>query len=206
VKYKSFQMVCLIALTAIAFAAAPVYGQVFFDGGGEVSAMGGVAFGGLGARPIVSGSAGADITRYAMVLAEAAMIPISSQTLLPANANTVRGSDLFDFNVALQGRIPIKRWEPYGMLGTAVLMNPYTAGFLGPNGTVVYVGERHSKFALEGGGGCRYYAGEKWGVRVEYRYTSSARNFNRIQGGLFYRLEGDSLFTFLPAIGRRLRR
>jgi hypothetical protein len=206
VKHKNFPVLFLIAVSALAFAAGPIYGQVFFGDGGEVSAMSGVVFPGIGPRPIVSGSAGADVTRYAMVLGEAAMMPISSQTLLPAHAFTVRGSSLYDFNIALQVRIPVKRWEPYGMLGAGVLMNPYTAGFLGPNGNVVYVGERHSKFALEGGAGCRYYVGEKWGVRAEYRYTSSARNFNRIQGGVFYRLEGDSLFTFLPAIGRRLRR
>ncbi len=166
-----------------------------------------MAFPGFGPRPILAGSAGAEVTRYVMVTGEAALIPMSNQTLLPAHAFSVRGSSLYDFNIGLQVRIPVKhRWEPYAMLRTGVLMNPYTAGFLGPNGAVVYVGERHSKFALEGGGGCRYYVGERWGVRAEYRYTSSARNFNRILGGVFYRLDSDSLFTFLPAIGRRLRK
>lgn len=206
VKHKNSLVLWLIAVTALALVAVPLHGQVFFDGGGEVSVMGGAAFGSIGSHPVVGGSAGADITRYFMVLGEAAMIPLDNQTLLPAGAFTVRGSSLFDFNVALQGRIPIKRWEPYGTLGTAVLMNPYTAGFLGPNGSVVYVGERHSKFGLEGGGGCRYYIGERWGARLEYRYTSSSRSFNRVVGGVFYRVEGASLFTFLPAIGRRLRR
>ena len=206
VKHKNLLAFSLIALTALAFAAGPVHGQGIFGGGGEVSAMSGVAFPGIGPRPIVAGSAGADVTRYVMVMGEAALIPISSQTLLPAGTPIVKGSNLYDFNIAVQVRIPIRHWEPYGTLGTAVLMNPYTAGFLGPNGTVVYVGERHSKFGLQGGGGCRYYVGERWGVRAEYRYTSSARNFNRIVGGVFYRLDSDSLFTFLPAIGRRLRR
>lgn len=206
VKHKNGLVLSSIALIALIFTAGPLHGQGFFDGGGEVSALGGLTFGGLSPRPIVAGSAGADVTRYVMVLGEAALIPIGSQTLIPAGALSVRGSDLFDFNLAIQVKIPIRRWEPYGTLGTAVLMNPYTAGFAGPNGTVVYVGERHSKFGLQGGGGCRYYVGERWGVRVEYRYTSSARNFNRIVGGVFYRLDSDSLFTFLPAIGRRLRR
>ena len=146
----------------------------------------------------MTGSAGADVTRYLMVMGEAAVIPLSNQTLLPAAASSVRGSDLYDFNIALQVRIPIKQWEPYGMFGTAVLMNPYTAGILGPNGTVVYVGERHSKFGLECGAGCRYYVRERWGVRAEYRYTSSARNFNRIIGGVFYRLDAIRSSRFFP--------
>ena len=205
-KHQNVLVLSLLALMALTLAAGPVRGQGLFGGGGEISAMSGAAFGSIGGHPIVAGSAGADVTRYVMVMGEAALIPFSNQTLLPAGAFSVRGSNLYDFNIAVQVRIPVKHWEPYGTLGTAVLMNPYTAGFLAPDGTVVYVGERHSKFGLQGGGGCRYYFGERWGVRVEYRYTSSARNFNRIVGGVFYRLDSDSLFTFLPAIGRRLRR
>ena len=205
-EFVQYKNLVLITVTAMAFAAIPLRAQDWFDGGGEISAMSGVAFAGFGTHPVIGGSAGADITRYVMVLGEASMIPANNRTLLPSGAFTVKGSDFFDFNIALQVRIPIKRWEPYGTLGTAVLMNPYTARFVGPAGTVVYVGERHSKFGLEGGGGCRYYFGERWGVRVEYRYTSSAVNFNRILGGVFYRVESGSLFTLLPAIGRHLRR
>ena len=102
--------------------------------------------------------------------------------MIPTSAVEVRGSDLFDFNIALQGRIPIKKWEPYGVFGMAVLMNPYTAGILTPSGAVAYVGQRHSKFGLEWGAGCRYYARHDWGIRTEYRYTSSTRNFNRVTG------------------------
>ena len=108
VKHKNFPVLFLIAVSALAFAAGPIYGQEFFGDGGEVSAMSGVVFPGIGPRPIVSGSAGADVTRYVMVLGETAMIPISNQTLLPAHAFNVRGSNLFDFNIALQVRIPIK--------------------------------------------------------------------------------------------------
>ena len=59
-----------------------------------------------------------------MVLGETSVIPLSNQTLIPAAAVEVRGSNLFDFNIALQVRIPIKKWEPYGMLGTAVSDEP----------------------------------------------------------------------------------
>ena len=107
---------------------------------GEVSAMGGGTAGGLKTHPVITGSAGVSLSRYLMLLGETSVIPLSNWTLIPTAAVQVRGSDLFDFNIALQGRIPIKKWEPYGVFGMAVLMNPYTAGILTPSGAVAYVG------------------------------------------------------------------
>jgi opacity protein-like surface antigen len=209
-RYQKLQALLRITVTAIAAAAVcPLQAQPQDDdirGGGEVYALSGVAAGGLGTRAVLGGAAGTNISRYIMALAEASIIPLNNQTLLPNGAVSVRGSDLFDFNVALQVQVPVKRWAPYGQVGAAVLMNPYTAGIPGPAGTVTYVGERHSKFGLEYGVGCRYYVRDNWGVRAEYRYTSSSRNFNRVLGGVFYRFESVSLFTLLPALGRQLRR
>jgi opacity protein-like surface antigen len=206
--YQKLPALVRITVIAMAVATHPLHGQPQDDGrgGGEVFALSGVAAGGLGTRAVLGGGAGTNISRYIMALAEASVIPLNNQTLLPNGAVSVRGSDLFDFNVALQVQVPIKRWAPYGMIGTAVLMNPYTAGIPGPAGTIAYVGERHSKFGLEYGLGCRYYVRDNWGVRAEYRYTSSTRNFNRVLGGVFYRFEGVGLFTLLPALGRQLRR
>ena len=100
--------------------------------------------------------------------------------IAPGAAVTVRGSNLYDFNIALQVRIPVKRWEPYGMLGTAVLMNPYTAGIrLHPARLLMWVNATRS-LAWRAARAAGTYVGERWGVRAEYRYTSSARNFNRI--------------------------
>jgi opacity protein-like surface antigen len=209
-KLQALLRIAVIAMTAAV--TCPLQGQPQDDdirGGGEVYALSGVAAGGLGTRAVVGGGAGTNISRYIMALAEASVIPLNNQTLLPLLPNgvvSVRGSDLFDFNVAMQVQIPVKRWAPYGQVGAAVLMNPYTAGIAGPAGTVAYVGERHSKFGLEWGAGCRYYVRDNWGVRAEYRYTSSSRNFNRVLGGVFYRFESVSLFTMLPALGRQLRR
>jgi hypothetical protein len=195
-----------IIVIALAFAASPLPAQERGDGGGEFSAFSGVVAGGLGTRPVLGGSAGLGVSRYVMVLGETSVIPLNNRTLIPSGAAQVKGSDLFDFNIALQVRIPIRKWEPYGLMGTAVLMNPYTAGFQSPSGAVTWVGERHSKFGLELGGGCRYYVKDNWGIRAEYRYTSSAQDFNRVLGGVFYQLEGSSVFTLLPALGRRLRK
>jgi hypothetical protein len=199
---KKIQAVVRTIVTGMALAAWPLYGQQERgEAVGEVSAMGGGTAGELKTHPVVTGSAGASLSRYLMILGETSVIPLSNQTLIPTAAVQVRGSDLFDFNIALQGRVPIRRWELYGVFGMAVLMNPYTAGILTPSGAVAYVGQRHSKFGLEWGAGCRYYVKQNWGIRMEYRYTSSTRNFNRVTGGIFYQFDS-GLFSLLPAFAR----
>jgi opacity protein-like surface antigen len=169
---------------------------------GEFTAFTGVAYGGIHTHVAVGGSAGASLSRYTSVLLEASVIPMGSATLLPPGPVQVTGSDLFDFNFALHVRIPVKRWEPYGAFGTAVLMNSYRAQNFGPSGQISYRGDRHSKFGLETGAGIRYYVAENWGIRVEYRYTSSSRDFNRILGGVFYQLHSES-FPFRLGFGKR---
>ena len=77
-----------------------------------------------------------------------------------------------------------------------MLVNSYRPEIPGASAAVAYQGNRHSKFGLEGGAGVRYYVAERWGIRVEYRYTSSAINFNRILGGVFYQLPDDSFLPF----------
>lgn len=206
VKHRKLQAVLRMIAAATAFAACPFYGQERGESVGEVAAMAGGTAGGLKTHAVITGNAGVSLSRYLMLLGETSVIPLSNQTLIPTDAVHVRGSDLFDFNIAIQGRIPIKRWEPYGVFGMAVLMNPYTAGILTPSGAVAYVGQRHSKFGLEWGAGCRYYVRNDWGIRTEWRYTSSTRNFNRVTGGLFYQFDSP-LFSLLPAaFARHLRR
>jgi hypothetical protein len=202
-QYRSFQALIQIAVIVTLPAICQLHAQEVGAEEGEIAAMSGATLGGLGGtHAVVAGSAGASFSRYIKGVVEAAVIPMNNQTLFPPGAILVKGSDLFDFNFALHGGVPIGKWEPYGIFGLGVLMNPYTAGFATPAGTVSFVGERHSKFGLEWGGGCRYYVGEKWGVRAEYRYTSSSQNFNRILGGVFYRI---GVFGFLPALARRFK-
>ena len=176
-------------IAVIVLAAGPLFAEEGGNGTGEFSAFTGTAFGGTDAHPAVGGSAGIWLSRYTMALPEASVIRLGGATLLPRGPVKIRGSDLFDFNFALQARVGVERWEPYGVLGTAVLMNSYRAEIPGPSATVAYQGNRHSKFGLEGGAGVRYYVAERWGIRVEYRYTSSAINFNRILGGVFDQLQ-----------------
>jgi hypothetical protein len=202
---QSLQTAVWITITGVVLSFFSPGAHASSDGDGELSAMTGAAAGSMGAHPVVGGSAGVPLSRYAMVLAETSIIPLGDRTLLPVGPFKVKGSDLFDFNIALRVRIPIKRWEPYALLGTAVLMNSYLAAAESASGPTRYMGQRHSKFGLETGAGCSYYIQDNWGIRMEYRYTSSSNNFSRILVGVFYQIQGESLFKLFPGSGRRRR-
>lgn len=185
-----------LGLAAVLFVAVASCAPYDSDDTGEFTLMTGAAFGGLGTHPSVSGSAGVSLTRFAMVLVDAATIPVGNTTLLPTGAITISGSNLFSFGITLQGRIPVNRWEPYVLLEPALLVNSYLAGEPAAFAAIQYRGNRHSKFGLEGGAGTRYYVRPKWGIRAEVRYVSSAKNFSEINAGVFYQVEGYSDFNF----------
>lgn len=176
-------------IALIVLAAGPLFAEEGGNDTGESSAFTGMAFGGTDAHPTVGGSAGIWLSHHTMALLEASVIPLGGAMLLPRGPVKIRGSDLFDFNFVLLARVGVQRWEPYCVLGTAVLMNSYRAEIPGASAAVAYQGHRHSKFGLEGRAGVRYYVAERWGIRVEYRYTSSAINFNRILGGVSDQLQ-----------------
>lgn len=176
-------------IAVIVLAAVPLFAEEGGNDTGESSAFTGMAFGGTDAHPTVGGSAGIWLPHHTMALLEASVIPLGGAMLLPRGPVKIRGSDLFDFNFVLQARVGVQRWEPYCVLGTAVLMNSYRAEIPGASAAAAYQGHCHSKFGLEGRAGVLYYVAERWGIRVEYRYTSSAINFNRILGGVSDQLQ-----------------
>jgi opacity protein-like surface antigen len=197
--WKPAQTAVCIAMVVLP---AAVQAQESNDSTGEFTAFTGVAYGGIHTHVAVGGSAGASLSRYASVQLEASVIPMGNDTLLPPGPVRVTGSDLFDFNFALNVQIPVKRWEAYGAFGTAVLVNSYRAQTVDPSGQLSYRGTRHSKFGLEAGAGVKYYVAENWGIRAEYRYTSSSHDFNRILGGVFYQLHGE-FFPFRLGFSKR---
>ena len=158
---------------------------------GEFSVYSGVAFGQVSTHPTVGGSTGVSFSKYGAVLVETSYLPLGSETLRIYPGIITAHSALYDFNVALHIRVPVKkRWAPYATLATALLYNTYSIVTVPSQPTVYLSGQSDTKFGFEAGAGLRYYIRPSWGVQGEYRYTFSSQNFSRMLGGVFYQFDG----------------
>jgi opacity protein-like surface antigen len=163
---------------------------------GEVSGYGGVGFAGLGTHGWVGGTVGESTSKYFMGSIDTSFMPLGTRTLrdLPLVTTTSR---LYDFNFTFHVQIPIhRRWTPYGIAGAALLFNTYDVHRFRPDGVIFTDGRSDAKFGFETGGGARYFVRNDWGIKGEYRYTISTRNFSRILIGVFYQFDGS--WPFLP--------
>jgi opacity protein-like surface antigen len=158
---------------------------------GEFAAYTGGTFGQIATHPTVGGSSGISFSRYASVLVETSYIPMGNGTLRIYQGIVTARSSLYDFNVAVHIRIPVKkRWAPYAILAPALLYNTYSTVTASIKPPVYLTGQSDTKFGFETGGGLRYYVRHDWGVQGEYRYTISSQNFSRMLGGVFYQFDG----------------
>jgi opacity protein-like surface antigen len=154
---------------------------------GEVGAYGGGSFGSTGNHAAVGGNIGLALTRYALLLLDTTYAPLGDRTLVHRPGVQARSSHLYDFNIGVNVRVPVRQqWEPYAVLAPALLCNRYHVETVQPNGTLTYRGRNDWKFGFEIGGGLRHFLTPNWGIRGEYRYVFAAQNFSRITGGVFY--------------------
>jgi opacity protein-like surface antigen len=165
---------------------------------GELGLTTGAAFGGIGGtQPAFGGVTGVFVNKYGGLLLGSTYMPMGSATVVPHDRRAIQ-SRLYDSYFALNIQVPLKRrWAPYGLLSPAVLYNTYRLEVPATDGTLAFAGKDDVKFAFEAGGGVRYMAGDSWGVKGEYRYTISTRNFNRVELGVFYRVPAN-----WPFVGR----
>lgn len=183
------QTIRLIGVSAALLFTAGLFAQPGQTDMGEVSLVGGGAFGSTtGSHAAVGGSTGFAFARYAVFMVEALYMPLGNRTLVDHHDSVVQNSGLYDFNFALNLRVPLKyKVEPYGIAAPALLYNRSRQQTTLPGGGVAFVsGYSDLKFGFETGGGARYFIGNKWGVKGEYRYTISNRNFSRLVAGVFY--------------------
>ena len=192
---------CIIAVGTVLMCTA-LKGQTYYhDDIGEVNSYAGAGFGQLGTHGWVGAASGAQFEKYFRGYIDASYLPLGSRTLRTYDG-PVTTSRLFDINFTLHVQVPTHhRWTPYGLVGSALLLNTYRVPKLYSDGTIHYHGIRESRFGFEVGGGARVYLGEVWGVKGEYRYTVSTLNFSRILGGVFYEFHG--AIPFLPRGVRR---
>ena len=186
----------IVALGLVICSGAAMAQPGAFDAG-EISVYGGV-LGGLGAHPVVGGSLGTAFSRYSMFLIDTSYAPLGVYTLRYHPGILTAHSGLYDFNLSLHLRLPVKeRWAPYAILGAALLFNTYRQQVVPASGTASFSGTSYPAFGFETGAGVRYYVSPTWGIRGEYRYTSSSENFGRVVTGVFYQFEEGFLFRLL---------
>jgi Outer membrane protein beta-barrel domain len=153
---------------------------------GEASVSTGLAFGGTQTNVLVGGAIGISLDRYLVLMVGASFIPMGNSTLVSYPGVVAHGSGLYDFDIPLQIRIPLRRkWEPYGIVAPVLIYNHYRRESFRPDGAATYFGASDVRGGAEIGGGVRYYLHEYWGLKSEYRYTITSRNFSLLSVGVF---------------------
>ncbi len=134
-------------------------------------------------------------------------LPASAFVALPASAPAkfTFSIPLTDFHGGVHIRFPVKQHPlvPYGALGVGVLHSlerketvtiPASGGF--PASTLTPTVPGQSNFAVNFGGGLRYYATERFGFRIEakgYKPTGDIGKvvgvFGKVEFGFFYQIK-----------------
>jgi hypothetical protein len=184
---RFFRVVSSMGVAAGLIVFAPgLFAQVSATEDGEVSAYGGGTFG-AGAHALVGGGSGLAFSRHGMVFLEGSYSPMGHDILWERHdARSPQDSHLFDVMVSTHIRFPIRdRWAPYALVGGGLAFNTFRA-YAGPGGALIRLED--FKAAFQTGGGVRYYIGENWGIRPEFKVVVSTRTYTRASIGVFYTL------------------
>jgi hypothetical protein len=171
-------------------APAGAFAQYYWENNpGEIAGMGGIAFGGgSGTQAAATGSAGVAFSRYGMALVDTLFMPLGSRTIQnwPDRA-TVNRSYLLDFGLDFHIRFhPDGRWSPYAIAGTGLLWNLIRQDTFIHNDVPLVRHFNQFNGALHTGGGMRYYIGENWGIRPEFKVIVSKHTYTLMSVGVFY--------------------
>jgi len=155
---------------------------------GEVAVLTGGTLSGIGAQPLVTGSAAITFSRYGMALLEMSFMPMGQHTIQswPARSAVDR-SYTYDFGFNFHIRIPVKEhWAPYALIGPGLLWNLFRQETVDSRGVVVVRDLEQVNGALHAGAGLRYYIGKNWGLRPELKFTVSKQTYTQLTLGVFY--------------------
>jgi len=176
-----------VVLAAALFVLTPaMFGQPGEIDVGEVSAYGGGTFG-MGTHALVGGSSGYAFSRHGMAFIDVSYSPIGHDILWQRrDVQSPQRSHLFDFMGSAHIRFPIgERWAPYALVGGGLVLNTFRA-YAGPQGALIPIED--FKLGFQTGGGVRYFIGESWGIRPEFKVVVSSRVYTRMSIGIFYTL------------------
>jgi hypothetical protein len=154
-------------------------------GGGQLGPSGGI-------HPLVGAGTGYFFSRYGGYFLESSFAPLGGHALRTQAGTGIDQSRLYDFAFTGHVRIPIgNRWEPYGIVGAALLYNTYRQTAVNSAGAVVSRGISTTNFGFHTGGGFRYYVRETWGIRPELRIIVSNQTYVGVAVGIFYQFPGE---------------
>src|SRR5262249_25521259 len=156
--------------------------------------------GSLGTHPAVGGTTGLFLNKYAAILLGTTYVPLGGSTVVTQN-RPASDSRLYDINLTLEVQIPLQgKWAPYGLMSAGGLYNTYNLLTPRPDGSRYLAGEFDVKFGFGCGGGTRYFLGEDWGLKGEYRFVAADHSSSRLMVGIFYRVP--SSWPFLARFRR----
>jgi opacity protein-like surface antigen len=152
---------------------------------GEIAGYaGGVA--GIGSHPAGGVTFTTALSRYTLFGAELGFASLGSEGFHSPAGSVFSRSRLYDFNGHVNVRIPFRsHWAPYIVLGAGLLHSTAERAVSTASGSSI---EKTSDndFAFHIGAGLRYYVTDKWGIRPEWKYYASDRNFSKLAVGVFY--------------------
>jgi opacity protein-like surface antigen len=175
------KIIVLLALAPTILA----FGQTGETDIGEIAAYAGGVFG-IGSHPAGGVTFMTALSRYTMFGAELGFASLGSDGFRTPATSQVSSARLFDFNGHVHVRIPVRRyWEPYITIGAGLLHSTAERVITSPMGNTVE-DSSDNDFAFHIGGGLRYFVRDKWGLRPEWKYYASDRNFSKLSIGVFY--------------------
>jgi hypothetical protein len=171
-----------------------VFGQapVVRTGNTEIGGFVGASYGIDEARVMGGGNVAYALTRAIMPYAEYSYFPGIGR-----NQGSVHYTiPLNDLNAGVHLRVPIRESKiiPYGVFGMGLIhSSPTTATDVRPDGSTLPVDvPAYNSFAINFGGGLRYYTNERYGFRVEakvYKPTGTFTDtFAKFEFGFFFQV------------------
>jgi len=175
-------------------------------GNTEIGGFVGASFGIDKARVMGGGNVAYAATRVVMPYVEFSYFPGIGRKLsvpLGSGGRTAQFNfqvPLYDFHGGVHLRVPVKdsRVIPYGVIGAGMIHtlkrteNVAISDSLGSFNIPVDVPAK-SDFALNFGGGLRFYVNERYGFRVEakaYKPTGTFKDiFGKVEGGFFFQIK-----------------
>jgi hypothetical protein len=188
---------CVFLLGLLLSAATAQDAPVVRTGNIEVGGFVGASYGIDEFRVMGGGNVAYALTRHIMPYVEYSYFPRLDRTVTDAGTRFNYSFPLNDFHAGVHLRVPIResRIVPYGVFGLGGIHAPASrVSVVFPDGTRIDNRPVPSStdFAVNFGGGLRYYLNERFGFRVEAKAYKPTGNFTdvfgKVEGGFFFQI------------------